>query len=967
MVQQFEQTVLAVSSLATMSRQFELAPGVQLYRDHALARNHHGVEQYYARLQLAHWVVERSAPNDKQATLAAIHDIVFALGHFSQFLHDLLERFHREFHAADRSGRRVRDEMLNFLIQHVQIEDAGQQNDCEARVSLRGMRIVAGKGSSSVLARDAAASELTTLMFDLAMLRMTTPPRPKPIEPLPKEETLAAPAPPAPVQPVVVERWEVPAPSPPQRYPAPPSSYDEQATRDRKRPYDFVHSDPASEQGLQPPPKRRQEDPPAAAPALPPAFFVDTAGESAKASGPSQEELDKQEVEGYQELVRALFRNRDDVHRRVRALRWSTDQQEKRVEMSPLISVLQRVSFDRSKREFECEINALTGSLRAMGHHRDLEEAARLVVSRFLYQVDKIFHNWRTLVDTYDGILTRKAGQTKGIVADPTLSAGNETRKSRSVSSWVQDIEAEVGHLAEYIIMVDSYCAVRHACLNEKMAKRAASEEFRDILESLRKLCKPPSRPAPAQAPVAAPTRAPQPPARPRVSNMIQCSDDSDFDGDDYSDDDDDGWTPSVAAPKPATAAADSKSSMRSRVEAELTTGYDITSERSATPDARFRAMIRSLFTPTDELCAGIGQLRGALKYRGSFNTITIVPNVRATIRLNRLGEDEFDVFASVNEVLSFKASARSKQEACSTAIDGVLSKLDEIRVTWAQLLHFFHLKELGNANVLDSFNALRLANIAPITTTVERTQLTSPGNQVCGVVRVNGSEVFRVEEEREEDALAVANCRTALFLVDLIEKGLDPEPVEGEQQPTGADAVAAPFRPPVSYDWVCSMYVNELGNKANQREFKVDATWCFPNRVPPVTAFQPSNSRGVRLLHRDSLPMPDFERKGDSVAREPDVFFVRFDAAFESGKFVNQIAEYNHKNRMRALVLEFELDVSTDFTIFVIPPGGSINSSNNLYWPRRLLPPELDDRKAVYGILIPRRLAATLLLGQRW
>ncbi|GLE10649.1 hypothetical protein PINS_up022866 [Pythium insidiosum] len=294
---------------------------------------------------------------------------------------------------------------------------------------------------------------------------------------------------------------------------------------------------------------------------------------------------------------------------------------------------------------------------------------------------------------------------------------------------------------------------------------------------------------------------------------MIQCSDDSDFDGDDYSDDDDDGWTPSVAAPKPATAVADSKSSMRSRVEAELTTGYDITSERSATPDARFRAMIRSLFTPTDELCAGIGQLRGALKH-------------------------EFDVFASVNEVLSFKASARSKQEACSTAIDGVLSKLDEIRVTWAQLLHFFHLKELGNANVLDSFNALRLANIAPITTTVERTQLTSPGNQVCGVVRVNGSEVFRVEEEREEDALAVANCRTALFLVDLIEKGLDPEPVEGEQQPTGADAVAAPFRPPVSYDWVCSMYVNELGNKANQREFKVDATWCFPNRVPPVTAF---------------------------------------------------------------------------------------------------------------------------------
>ncbi|KAJ0405996.1 hypothetical protein ATCC90586_000812 [Pythium insidiosum] len=965
MVQQFEDTVRAVSSLATMSRQFELAPGVQLYRDHALARNHYGVEQFYARLQLAHWVIERSAPSDKQATLAAVHDIVAALEHFSQFFDDLLERFHHEFHAADRSVRRVRDEMLNFLIQHVQIEDASQPPESEARVSLRGMRVVTARGSSSLLARDAAASELTSLIIELSVLRKTATPRPKSIEPEPKPETnVPAIPPPSAERPIQVDVWE---PPPPQQPRVASIAVEAPVVSDRKRPYDCVQTDPESDRILQPPPKRWQDDRPTApAEPAPPAFFLDTAGETTVASGPSREELDKAEVEGYQELVRSLFRNRDDVHRRVHALRWSADQPEKRVEMSPQITIVQRVTFDRGRREYKCELEALTGTLFASACAVELDVAARIAVGRLLEQADKILSNWQTLLSTYEEILKRKAGQN-GIQADPTLSAGNETRKSRKVAAWVQDNETEVGHLAEYIIVVDSFCAVRHACLNEKMAKRAASEEFRDILESLRKICKPAADPSRAAPRAAAPARPPPPPPRPRVSNMIQCSDDSDFDGDDYSDDDDDdGWTPSIAAPKPA-AAADTKSSTRLRVDAELVGGYDLTSERSPALDARFRAMIRSLFTPADELCAGIGQLRGALKYRGSFNTITIVPNVRATIRLERLGENEFDVFASVNDVLSFKASAHSKQEACSTAIDGVLGKLEELRVLWAQLLHFFHLKELGNANVLDSFNALRLANIAPITATVEVAPLTAPGNQVFGVVRVGNSEVFRVEEQQEEDAVAVANCRTALFLVDLIDKGLDPEPVEGEQAPQAAESVASPFCPPKSCDWVCSIHVNELGNRANRREFKVDATWCFPDRVPPAAAFQAATDRGLQLVHRNTLPMADFERKGDNMAREPGVFFVRFDAAFESGKFVNQIAEYNHKNRARAFVLEFELDVSTEFSIFVIPPGGSINSSNNLYWPRRLLPQGMDDHKAVYGIVIPRGLAATLLRGRRW
>lgn len=141
---------------------------------------------------------------------------------------------------------------------------------------------------------------------------------------------------------------------------------------------------------------------------------------------------------------------------------------------------------------------------------------------------------------------------------------------------------------------------------------------------------------------------------------------------------------------------------------------YAEESESGTSDDAKFRAAIRSLFTPTDELCAGINRLRGSLKYRGAEHT-RIVPNVAANIRMERLREGIFEVLVDVNDVIRFKASKTAKPDACNAAVDGMLGKLNRIRSIWAQLLHFLDNKSLANVSHVDSFQALKLSGIASV------------------------------------------------------------------------------------------------------------------------------------------------------------------------------------------------------------------------------------------------------------
>lgn len=215
-----------------------------------------------------------------------------------------------------------------------------------------------------------------------------------------------------------------------------------------------------------------------------------------------------------------------------------------------------------------------------------------------------------------------------------------------------------------------------------------------------------------------------RPPTQPKhAANLVLCSEDEDDDDDgddDFSESSD--WEPES---KPANGSVASESvTMSAPIEVKALTlnhnggwqrlPYSVASESAGTDDARFRATMRSLFTPDDDLCAGINSLRGSLKYTGAAET-KIVENVKATIKMERLREGIFEVRVAVNDIIYYVASERTKPDACNAAIDGVLGKLNDIRRVWAQLLHFFHMKWLSSTDDMDTFHSLRLANIANV------------------------------------------------------------------------------------------------------------------------------------------------------------------------------------------------------------------------------------------------------------
>lgn len=204
------------------------------------------------------------------------------------------------------------------------------------------------------------------------------------------------------------------------------------------------------------------------------------------------------------------------------------------------------------------------------------------------------------------------------------------------------------------------------------------------------------------------------------AANLVLCSDDENDDDDeedDYSESSD--WEPESKLVNDSASSDIVSTSATIQNKLYQNAGwerlpYNVTSESMGTDDARFRATMRSLFTPDDDLCAGINSLRGSLKYTGAAET-TIVKNVKATIKMERLREGIFEVRVAVNDVIYYVTSERNKSDACNAAIDGVLGKLNDIRRVWAQLLHFFHMKWLSSTDDMDTFHSLRLANIASV------------------------------------------------------------------------------------------------------------------------------------------------------------------------------------------------------------------------------------------------------------
>lgn len=295
-------------------------------------------------------------------------------------------------------------------------------------------------------------------------------------------------------------------------------------------------------------------------------------------------------------------------------------------------------------------------------------------------------------------------------------------------------------------IYVDNKLAVSAAAVNLKDAKRAASEFFRDVLEELVRIEAQASR---ASAPAAS-QRSVQNGGKNGISNgtsssngtgngsatnssnrngtaaaaseqskvtrPLVASDASDDDDDYYSSGGESDWDPNEA--KQGGAAGLTQSTPSSSTAALSATElmkqpYDLQSESGASDDAKFRAVIRSLFTPTDDLCAGINHLRGSLKFRGVAEKI-VVPNVKASIRINRLREGLFEVRVDVNDVIHFMEARMTKPDAINAAIDGILATLNTIRSEWVQLLHFLHVKCLSDT-FLDAYNAMKLTGITSV------------------------------------------------------------------------------------------------------------------------------------------------------------------------------------------------------------------------------------------------------------
>lgn len=68
-------------------------------------------------------------------------------------------------------------------------------------------------------------------------------------------------------------------------------------------------------------------------------------------------------------------------------------------------------------------------------------------------------------------------------------------------------------------------------------------------------------------------------------------------------------------------------------------------------------------------------------------------------------------------------------------------------------------------------------------------------------------------------------------------------------------------------------------------------------------------------------------------------------------------VAAFGDKSRAKAHALVLDVSPASEFVVYLIPPGATINSANNLYWPANRLPRELSDRKKVYGFLMPKNV----------
>ncbi|CEG40930.1 uncharacterized protein PHALS_11105 [Plasmopara halstedii] len=700
---------------------------------------------------------------------------------------------------------------------------------------------------------------------------------------------------------------------------------------------------------------KQQKEGTAAANATP-LFVEDRSGSGLNCDVPSrsEDEVAKAKSEIYQELLMLLFKDQERIVGLVRGISWDLNVKSKTVMVSSKLTIYQTVTRQNDG-QIKCMLCASEDVVEACGEGSDLDDAknqATLVLVNSLYG---IIQTWNTILATFNDRLKQ---------TPTSLMAGNETQAKHHEK--VSCLEKLVPPLFMYFIKVRDTLVISTACINARDAKRSANERWRDILETLIKIkssqtllsSSSVNSEAKRNLAVVHPTSSSETPlTQVKKTNLILCSDDEmDDDVDDYDSDgmDCDDWDPSGIKTTPD---ADSASKQTNAFENELKMYYDERSENDCTDDAKFRAAIRSLFTPEDDLCAGIDRLRASLKYRGAENG-QIVPNVTATIKMERLQEGIYEVFVNVNEVICFKASKVSKSDACNAAVNGMLDELNKIRSVWAQLLHFLDVKSLAHTSPTDSFHDLKLSGIARIITTVEDPPgLTSARDSGSGAsihctVRVDGFVLCRATWSSEIEARRLAEWRAVQFLIDLIDCGLDSKPTEGDDEKIKIENELPMVSSSVA--WSSLVRIQDASNFNNFHEFRVEAFWCRTRDGMVPEEFP--QSRHIVITQTRTIGMEKMENAVRNL-HESTMAFFRLESAHDHWKFVRQLVRYSEKRKRNSRALVLSISPACPYDMYLIPPGASVNSENNNYWPEKALPRIGVDRKSVVGFVTKKKL----------
>ncbi|KAK1931487.1 ADP-ribosylation factor-like protein 2 [Phytophthora citrophthora] len=681
-------------------------------------------------------------------------------------------------------------------------------------------------------------------------------------------------------------------------------------------------------------------------------FVEDRSGSNPIRDAPARSEdaVAKARSDRYQELLILLFRDREKVVGAVQGIVWDLSVASEALELSSTFTIY-RTATQLNNGLVRCVLKVTEDVVEASAEGPSIDIAKDKATAILINMLDGLLKTWKELLATYVSRLSQ---------TPTTLMAGNETQAKNH--DKVSTAEKLVPPLYMYFIKVRDTLAISTACLNAKDAKRSANERWRDILESLNKMKSGPlsscASNGSSNAVAAQSTTNRATAATPvRTSNLVLCSDDEMDDGDEYDDYsdgggfDDDDWDPSgVKTTQDDRAAAEEKAAF----EREMAKEYEERSESDQSDDARFRAAIRSLFTPTDDLCAGINRLRAPLKYRGVAHE-KIVNNVTASFTMDRLREGITEVHANINDVIRYKASAERKSDACNAAVDGIMNLLNKIRSNWAQLLHFMDLKSLEYYSPTESFRYLTLSGIVSIVTSVEDPPRTRDSYSTTGVhcvVRVGDYVLCRATWKTEAEARRLAEWRAAQFFIDLIDCGLDTKPTDGEGDKKTFDDELSTVRDRVA--WSCLIRIQDPSDTKAFHEFPVDAFWCHtPDGLAPVEF---PETRDIVVTQRGCVGMGKLETEVRNFHRSTMAFF-RLESAYDHWKFVRQLVRYSDKRKHNTRALALTISPKCPYNMYVIPPGASINSEHNTYWPEKALPRDGIDRKSVVGFLTTKNI----------